>query len=200
MDWALGVIEKVAQLVLVLLVAGGVIWVMWAGWQWTSSGGNPQRQAEAKSSLMHSLFGLGIIICSSSIVNFVLLGLLVESGVTNAGVLQQGIDCDRLLRTQILNNAAIDTGSEVIRLSRAVSLQVSNCADDWEFNVLTGSTGSGEITATECGISPIPNAVRGSTSKDGVVRTNIGHIYIGDARGDKCWYFEPSTGQWYGTS
>jgi hypothetical protein len=70
------VIAKIIRYLLGFLGIIAVLLIMYAGWLWMSSGGNEEKVARAKKTLINAVIGLVIIIASFGIVTFILNRLL----------------------------------------------------------------------------------------------------------------------------
>ncbi len=108
MEQALTVITSGARL---LALVGGTlsaVFIIWAGILWITASGDPQKMAQARMSLIGTVVGLVIIG-----IGFLVPGVISEMVIEPAGgvqiQVQQGMDCDGILRDQfVIRRAASD--------------------------------------------------------------------------------------------
>ena len=112
----------------IALVGGALsaIFVIWAGFQWMTASGDPQKMAQARMSLIGTIVGICIMgvgfIIPSVISEFVIEpagGLKIESEI--------GINCDGILRSRLIVYRVASTPTGMNSLVRQVQGQVDEC-------------------------------------------------------------------------
>ena len=122
-------------LITLAVYAGGVVvvlFIVYSGFLYATSGGESQRVAQARTSLFMCLLGLMIIGLA-----FIVPRVITESVVQPAGGvslgMQDGIDCDAVLRSQILSQRSVDQASEVNVLIRLIQERYGQCdSHSWD--------------------------------------------------------------------
>ena len=131
----------------IALVGGALsaIFVIWAGFQWMTASGDPQKMAQARMSLIGTIVGICIMgvgfIIPSVISEFVIEpagGLKIESEI--------GINCDGILRSRLLVYRVASTPTGMNSLVRQVQGQVDEC-DSSVWDPLVRMTDGALLTA-----------------------------------------------------
>ena len=133
--------------VLLAGLGGGasVIMVCYAGLQWILSGGDPQGMAKAKMGLLGALGGL--IVVGLGFVSPVVVNEVVIEPVGGVGVVMElGLDCDDVLRRQLVFQRAASNAERMNMVIREVQATKVECAlgvwnahvDDSGYSVAVG--------------------------------------------------------------
>lgn len=100
-DFGLSDIWLIAAAILEVLirVAGliSVIYVMWGGFRYLTSQGDPQKTNSARSTIIYALVGLGVTIVASTTVSFIFNQLFTGSGDTGLGNATPGNQIELIL-------------------------------------------------------------------------------------------------------
>ena len=99
-----GILQIITGVARVLALMGGLlaaVFVAWSGIQWITSSGDPQKIAQARTSLIGALAGL-VVVGIAFLIPEVVSELVIEpaGGVAVRG--EHGFDCDGLLRRQLV--------------------------------------------------------------------------------------------------
>lgn len=152
----------------VALVGGGLsaLFVIWAGFQWMTASGDPQKMAQARMSLIGTVVGICIMG-----VGFMIPGVISEFVIEPAGGIaiesEAGVNCDGILRTRLVVYRVASTPSGMNSLVRQVQGQVDECDSSvWDPLVsLTDVSGTNHcpddpLTPTNIGGLDIPGAFK----------------------------------------
>jgi len=71
----IGIIDRIANWVFAILLAAAVIFIVIAGYQFLTSGGDPARVASARNSLLYALIGIAVGFLAKAFVTLVRLAL-----------------------------------------------------------------------------------------------------------------------------
>ena len=139
----------------VALVGGGLsaLFVIWAGFQWMTASGDPQKMAQARMSLIGTVVG----ICIMGI-GFMIPGVISEFVIEPAGGIaiesEVGVNCDGILRTRLVVYRVASTPSGMNSLVRQVQGQVDEC-DSSVWDPLVRVTAIGlPLTDNKCANDP----------------------------------------------
>ena len=112
-----------------LAVVGGMvatISVIWAGIQWMTAAGDPQKIAQARSSLIGTVVGLVII--GAGFVIPVAVSQFVVEPVGGVAVAQNSeLDCDGILQEQLVVNRTVASAQAVNVLVSAIRARYEAC-------------------------------------------------------------------------
>ena len=152
MEEILNIVGGVARFVAILGGALAAVFIGWAGIQWMSAAGDPQKMAQARMGIIGTVVGLVIVG-----VAFMLPGIVSEIVIEPAGGLAieggSGTNCDGVLRQQLVVNRTAHTPEKMQFVIRQVQSQRNECSPEkWDPVVrdpgggipTTGLTGSGE--------------------------------------------------------
>ena len=123
------VFQNVARLL--ALVGGGLaaIFVVWSGIQWIMAAGDPQRMAMARNSILGVVAGL-VIVGAGFILPGVIGDLVIRpSGGVDIGTRQTGVDCDGILREQLVLNRSVSNAGRMNYLVQRIQAQYDDCGN-----------------------------------------------------------------------
>ena len=140
MESDLVVFQNVARVL--ALVGGGLsaIYVVWSGILWMTSAGDPQRMSLARNSLIGTVVGLVVVGCG-----FILPGIISDFVIEPSGGVaiegEAGVDCDAVLRKQLVINRSVSTPTRMNTLIRVVQGRFDSCGGGfWTPRVVTPSS------------------------------------------------------------
>ena len=120
------------SLVALAVFCGGVIVVLflvYSGFLYATSGGEPQRVSQARSSLFMCLLGLLIMGLA-----FIIPRILSESVIEPAGGatvgMMDGIDCDEVLKNQVIYQRSVRSTQELLQLIRQIQSRYDQCSEE----------------------------------------------------------------------
>ena len=116
----------------------------WGGYLWMTSMGDPNRSAAARNAVISVCIGIVVIGCSLLLPRAISEFVVAPSG---GMVLEQesGINCDGLLRKQLVVNRAASTPSRMDFLVRRIQAGFEDCSESfWSPEVRLHSHGSVE--------------------------------------------------------
>ena len=126
MDSILTVISGAARAVALVGGALSALFVIWAGIQWMTASGDPQKMAQARMSLIGTVVGIVIVG-----IGFLIPGVISEFVIEPAGGIaiesEPGINCDGILRDRLLVYRAASTASGMNLLVKQVQVQRKEC-------------------------------------------------------------------------
>ena len=152
MEEILSIVGGVARFVAILGGALSAVFFGWAGIQWMTASGDPQRMAQARMGIIGAVVGLvlvGVAVMIPGIVSEIIIepagGLPVEG--------QRGIDCDRVLRQQLVINRTASDAKRMQFVVRQIQSKRKECSPEYwnpvvrlEVGPANGVTGSGEYS------------------------------------------------------
>ena len=129
MEGIITIVNGVARFVAVFGGAMAAIFVVWAGIQWVTAAGDPQKMAQARNGLIGCVVGLVIIGMGFSIPGIVSRWVIEPSGgVPIEGEI--GVNCDSILRSQLIFQRAAGTPSRMQQVVGRVQVQNDDCSSD----------------------------------------------------------------------
>ena len=151
MDIFLSAGEGILRFVAIFGGALSALFVAYAGLQWITAAGDPQRMAQARNGLIGVLVGM-IMVGSAVLVPGVLSRTIIEpagGGRVDAGYSELG--CDSILMRQLVLQRQARGPSQMDRVIDLIQGRYPSCTlDQWDLRVLPrGHTDSGAI-ANEC--------------------------------------------------
>ena len=208
----------------ILAIVGGAvsaIFVIWAGFQWMTSAGDPQKIAQARMSLIGTV--VGVIIIG---VGFLVPGIISEFIIEPAGGISiqvdTGFDCDGALRNELVVRRAASTAVAVNQIVDVLQGQRDGCDSSfWDpvafVSVISGGVQScldkdslnvQVVPAAVAGMS-IPGSLRhGANGPEAMRRDSSNNIFViwtnpsgvGDDRlpsdGSTCWLYNSAFDTW----
>ena len=219
MESDLLVFQNVARVL--ALVGGGLsaVYVVWSGILWMTSAGDPQRMSLARNSLIGTVVGLVVVGCG-----FILPGIISDFVIEPSGGVaiegEEGVDCDAILRKQLVINRSVSTPTRMNTLIRVVQGRFDSCGSGfWTPRVVTPSSDRyPELTRHYCfdnssldtiGGVELPDSLRRPTdvSTDGTARSGrdsqnniVVHFssgYVGyPSNGAICWLYLSAYDTW----
>lgn len=215
MEEVLNIVGGVARFVAILGGALSAVFIGWAGIQWMSASGDPQRMAQARMGIIGTVVGLVIVG-----VAFMLPGIVSEIVIEPAGGLaiegKSGVDCDGVLRQQLVINRTAHRADRMQFVIMQVQSQRKECASD-KWNPVVGDFDSGvhddALVGTGEGIKVggmrVPSGLRDGGLPGGAVRpksgrdssNNIVVYWVEDAEqrpsdGSLVWLYVSSFNTW----
>ena len=61
-------LQNTTDWLFVVVLIGAVIFIVWAGWQFISAGGEPQAVSQARSKLLYAAIGIGVAVLARGII------------------------------------------------------------------------------------------------------------------------------------
>ena len=120
------VISGAARAVALIGGALSALFVIWAGIQWMTASGDPQKMAQARMSLIGTVVGVVIVG-----IGFLIPGVISEFIIEPAGGVaiesSPGINCDGILRDRLLVYRAASTHQGMNLLVKQVQSQRKEC-------------------------------------------------------------------------
>ena len=212
-----GIIQVLGGLVNLLRGLGGVVavvFLIYAGYLFMSSAGDPQKDARAKGAVIGVVVGL-VLIGTSYMVPEAISDTVIEPAGGEAIVVDSGRSCDQHLRRRLGSNPqAYDVG-RVQRVIVGIQTQVSGCNEEsWSPLVHSGSAllqvksvcgaqeNSGVFLMSGVPISQSLFSGSAAGNMKAVARNSAGDIFLifddasppGD--GSRCWYYSSSFNAW----
>ena len=108
MESILTVVTGAARVVALLGGVLAAVFVAWAGIQWMTAAGDPQKMSQARMSLIGSVVGL-IIVGIAFMIPSVISELVIEPAGGIAVQVESGTDCDGVLRRLLVVNRTAST-------------------------------------------------------------------------------------------
>ena len=132
---------------LLIIVGGGVCTIMvgYAGIMWMMSGGDPQGMAKAKMALLGALGGL-VVVGLGFILPWIVSSTVVQPAGGVAFDIDVGVDCDAVLRGQLVFQRGASDAGRMNMVVREVQVKRVECApvvwnpfvDDNGYSVVVG--------------------------------------------------------------
>ena len=132
---------------LVIMVGGGVCTIMvgYAGIMWMTSAGDPQGMAKAKMALLGALGGL-VVVGLGFILPWIVTSTVVQPAGGVAFDIDVGVDCDSVLRGQLVFQRGASDAGRMNMVVREVQVKRVECApvmwnpfvDDAGYSVVVG--------------------------------------------------------------
>lgn len=203
MDELLGVLGNVTRVLAIL--GGGVaaVTVCFAGIQFMTGAGDPQKMSQARMSLIGTVGGLILVGVAFIIPRFV--AETVTDPVGGVPIVEVGSNnCDQILRTQLVFQTAVSVDSEFIAVIEQIQGSRAECqADAWDPGIGSstrdsgnrdrcfGTTGSDHQTGNaRIGGQLLPPGLHDGGKPSGLVRGGSGR----DAHNNiLVYFFETST-------
>ena len=151
MDELASIMNSVARLL--AIVAGGVSVVAfcYAGILWMTASGDPGKMGQARAALMGAIGGL-IIVGIAFIVPRVISQVVIEPVGGVALQSDTGVDCDTVLRQQLIFQRAASTAEKMDAVVAQIQSQRSECQSDvWDPDIADAHTPTGVTTAEAAG-------------------------------------------------
>ena len=129
-DTLVSLADGVTKAIVLLSGLLGVIFICWAGIQFITSSGDPQKVAQARMSLFGAL--IGMVVCGVAFVVPRIIGDIVmeSAGGTPILMVEEGVDCDGYLRRQlVVQHAASDT-ARMQAVVRYIQATISGCGSE----------------------------------------------------------------------
>ncbi len=169
MEEILSIVGGVARFVAILGGALSAVFIGWAGIQWMTASGDPQRMSQARLAIIGAIVGLVIVG-----VAFMIPGIISEIVIEPAGGMaiegQKGVDCDGILRQQLVINRAASTGQRMQFVIRQIQSKRGECGvESWNpvVDVDGGSPGvSGSGSSSSVGGMGVPGGLLAINSGD----------------------------------
>ena len=214
MDEVMGVMGNITRMLAIF--GGGVaaITVCFAGIQFMTGSGDPQKMAQARMSLIGTLGGL-ILVGIAFIIPRIVSETVTEPVGGVPVVVTTGNNCDSIFRTQLVFQNSLSTHEEMNKLVTEVQSQRSECPIDlWNPTVTTGAGsrtacfGTFDKARATVGDQLVPVGlhdggeivfqVRGAPGRD--ARNNILVYFETDGSrpndGSVCWLYRADLGVW----
>ena len=188
-----------------IAVVGGVacgIALAYAGLMWMLASGDPQKMGQAKNAFIGGLIGL-VIVGVAFIAPRVISEYVIEP-VGGVGVVtNEGIDCDGVLRSQLVFQRAASTADRMNQVVQVIQSQRDECSSEvWDpfvNDAITGkAAGAGKCFATAptaakpgavVGTTAVPRSLHSEDNYEKKVRENSGR----DAQNNIIVYFGEGT-------
>ena len=160
MEEILSIVGGVARFVAILGGALSAVFIGWAGIQWMTASGDPQRMSQARMAIIGAVVGLVIVG-----VAFMIPGIISEIVIEPAGGLaiegQKGVDCDGILRQQLVINRAASTVDRMQFVIRQIQAKRGECGvERWNPVVLDQARGvAGSGTSSSVGAMLVPRGL-----------------------------------------
>ena len=158
----MALVENSARFVAIFGGALASVFFAYAGFLWISSGGDPQRVAQARTGVIGVAVGLvivGLSVFLPSAISDVVIEPAGGAGVRFSG---SGQDCDRLLRRHLEATPAASAAAQVNAVVDAVQARFEACrVEQWDPEAIDGGNvadcGSGD--PLEMGGVPVPKTL-----------------------------------------
>ena len=143
---------------LLAIVGGGLsaVAVCYAGIMWMTASGDPNKMGQARMALMGAVGGL-VIVGIAFIVPRIISQAVIEpvGGVSLQS--DVGLDCDRVLRNQLIFQRGASTAAKMNVVIRQIQAQRDECtSESWDPTVNDAVTG-GAAAANKC-FAAVPSA------------------------------------------
>ena len=140
MESILTVVTGIARVVALLGGVLAAVFVAWAGIQWMTAAGDPQKMSQARMSLIGSVVGL-IIVGIAFLIPSVISELVIEPAGGIAVQVELGTDCDGVLRRLLVVNRTASTYQHMNFLITQVEAGRDECGSSlWSPRVHSGTT------------------------------------------------------------
>ncbi len=137
MESILSVVGGIAHLVAILGGLISAVFVAWAGIQWMTAAGDPQRMSQARLSLIGTVIGL-IIVGVAFLIPLVVSEMVIEPAGGIPVRLDSGFDCDGLLKRQLVSRTTASDPQRMQWLVQRIQAQREQCAPEfWSPQVWT---------------------------------------------------------------
>ena len=188
-----------------LLAAG---FIVYAGIQWMTAGGDPNKIAQARMSLV--AIGVGLLLIG---VAFIVPRMISELVIEPAGGIairsEAGLSCDGVLRAQLVFQRAAGRANHMQQVIQQIQTQRGECSlDAWDpvvkdpGSAYTSTAGCASATTT-VGTTAIPsdlksgNKIRSASGRDSdnnmIVHWDHDHR---PTDGSKCWLYIDRLSTW----
>ncbi len=215
MESILSVVGGIAHLVAILGGLISAVFIAWAGIQWMTAAGDPQRMSQARLSLIGTVIGL-IIVGVAFLIPLVVSEMVIEPAGGIPVRLDSGFDCDGLLKRQLVSRTTASDPQRMQWLVQRIQAQREQCAPEfWSPQVITVNTGdypnncfdTSASPWTVGGLSVPPGLIRPSDKKPRFLsardaRNNI-VIYWNEvggrglpSDGSYCWLYVSAFNAW----
>ena len=199
MDPGFLLIENFARLAAIVGVMLAVPLFAWGGYLFMTSMGDPNRSASARNAIISVLIGVVIIGCA-----FIVPAVVGESVVAPSGGIvyeqDRGINCDGILRQQLVANEQASNGERINFVIRQIQGRFEDC-DDVFWTPLAHVDGTGvdvDAARTACFDTNAHTHIAGVEAPAGLRRhAGDGAILSGrDARNNIIvhWHLSPADG------
>ena len=146
MDPGFLLVENFGRFVAMVGILASVPLFAWAGWMYMSSMGDPNRSASARNSVICICVGIVIIGCA-----FLIPGIVSDAVVEPVGGVtfdvESGVNCDRILRDQLVVNREASNGHRINFIIQQIQAKFDDCRkENWSPVAKTG----GPFISDEC--------------------------------------------------
>ena len=214
MDEVIGVMGNITRMLAIF--GGGVaaITVCFAGIQFMTGSGDPQKMAQARMSLIGTLGGL-ILVGIAFIIPRIVSETVTEPVGGVPVVVVTGNNCDAIFRTQLVFQNSLSTTEEMNKLVIEVQSHRSECPSSlWNPGVTSGSGsrtacfGAADTDEAKVGGQFVPAGLHDGGVVEGEVRAAPGrdarnnilvYFRLAAARpndGSICWLYRADLGVW----
>ena len=157
MEEILSIVGGVARFVAILGGALSAVFIGWAGIQWMTASGDPQRMSQARMAIIGAVVGLVIVGIA-----FMIPGIISEIVIEPAGGMaiqgQKGVDCDRILRQQLVINRAASTRERMQFVIQQIQSKRGECGPEYWNPVIRDGGAVGVVDDTVGGM-PFPQGL-----------------------------------------
>ena len=147
-----------ATLIAVLGGAMATIFFAWAGIQWMTAAGDPQKVGQARMALIGAAIGLVIVGAAFIVPDVIYERVIAPAG--GAGLRNSaGLSCDRVLKNQFVFQRAASTGRRMNAVIKQIQAQRRECsADLWTPKVaeVVADADNGCLGASQIGDLDVP--------------------------------------------
>ena len=213
METIISVIGNVARVVALLGGVLSAVFIAYAGIQWMTATGDPQRMSQARMSLIGAVIGL-VIVGVAFLVPGVISEMVIEPSGGIAVEVEYSTDCDAILKRQLVTYRTASRYNHMNYLIARIQADRDECGSGLWDPEIGESRGLG-ITPGSCFVGSASTA-EGELAVDGVVvpsalwttpqiktgrdsENNIlVHFNIGNLPSDSavCWLYSSSLDVW----
>lgn len=217
MDEVLGVLSNVTRVLAVLGGGLAAVTVCFAGFQFMTGAGDPNKMSQARMSLLGTVGGLILVGIAFIIPRFVTE--TITDPVGGVPVVQVGSgNCDDILRSQLVFQTAVSRTKEFTAVVKGIQSSRPECRDTlWKPRISDDATNLSRCftgASTSIGGQLVPSSLRDGGTSGGAVRGTSGRdadnnvlVYFGlgpaddpyetlPSDGTICWMYLSRLGAW----
>ncbi len=130
MESILSVVGGIARFVAIFGGVLAAVFIAWAGIQWMTAAGDPQRMSQVRMSLIGTVVGL-IIVGVAFLIPLVVSEMVIEPAGGIPVKLNSGFDCDGLLKRQLVSRTTASDPQRMQWLVQRIQAQREQCAPEF---------------------------------------------------------------------